>query len=100
MLIPMRISVLTAFRVCGPRSLAHLLCVVDFLQVHRYLLGRDSSAFQHMFSMPADGLSSPQNMEGCTDKNPIRLYGESVERFRALLSVIYDLYVSLSPTFV
>ena len=107
MLIPMRISVLTAFRVCGPRSLAHLLCVVDFLQVHRYLLGRDSSAFQHMFSMPADGLSGPQNMEGCTDKNPIRLYGESVERFRALLSVIYDLYVSLthfrltpSPTYL
>ncbi|RPD62269.1 hypothetical protein L226DRAFT_568929 [Lentinus tigrinus ALCF2SS1-7] len=69
-------------------------CVIrvedTLFRVHRYFLGRDSSAFQHMFSMPAEGMPL-QNMEGSSDENPIRLYGESVERFRALLSVIYDL---------
>ncbi|KAI0700363.1 hypothetical protein C8T65DRAFT_657830 [Cerioporus squamosus] len=73
-------------------------CVIrvedTLFRVHRYFLGRDSSAFQHMFSMPVDGMP-PQNMEGCSDKNPIRLYGESVEWFRALLSVIYDLPLQL-----
>ncbi|KAI0648190.1 hypothetical protein C8Q79DRAFT_954211 [Trametes meyenii] len=59
-------------------------------RVHRYFLGRDNSAFQHMYSMPGQGLTW-HNMEGCSDNNPIRLYGESAERFRALLSVIYDL---------
>lgn len=34
-----------------------------------------------------------QSVEGCSDENPIHLFGESVERFRALLSVIYDMYV-------
>ena len=43
-----------------------------------------------MFSI--DEVTS-RNTEGCSDENPIRLYGESVERFKALLSVIYDLYV-------
>ncbi len=52
-----------------------------------------------MFSMPTDTVP-PENTEGCSDKYPIRLYGESVERFRALLSVIYDLYVLRSATFV
>ena len=46
-----------------------------------------------MFSMPAQHHILSQDVEGCSDENPIRLYGESVERFRALLSVIYDLYV-------
>ncbi|PIL22421.1 hypothetical protein GSI_15109 [Ganoderma sinense ZZ0214-1] len=64
-------------------------------KVHRYFLGRDSSAFQHMFDMPAQSHVLSQNMEGCSDENPIRLYGESVERFRALLSVIYDLPLQL-----
>lgn len=43
-----------------------------------------------MFEMPTQ---SSHSMEGCSDENPIWLYGESVERFRDLLSVIYDLYV-------
>ncbi len=51
-----------------------------------------------MFSMPAQNHVLSQNMEGCSDENPIRLYGESVERFRALLSVIYDLYVQSLST--
>ena len=46
-----------------------------------------------MFSMPTGGLSPSQRVEGASDENPIPLFGESVERFRALLSVIYDLYV-------
>lgn len=61
------------------------------LEVHRYFLGRDSSAFQHMFSIPAPS----QDMEGCSDGNPIRLYRESVEHFRSLLSVIYELCVHI-----
>ncbi|KAI8994180.1 hypothetical protein BD414DRAFT_481654 [Trametes punicea] len=59
-------------------------------RVHRYLLGRDNSAFQHMFSMPTEAIPL-QNMEGYSDENPINIYGESAERFRALLSVLYDL---------
>ncbi|KAI0712029.1 hypothetical protein C8Q76DRAFT_622383 [Earliella scabrosa] len=47
-----------------------------------------------MFSIPLNEVTS-RNMEGCSDKNPIRLYGESVERFKALLSVIYDLPLQL-----
>ena len=62
-------------------------------QVHRYFLGRDSYAFEHMFSMPSEGSALSHNVEGCSDENPVQLFGESVERFRALLSVIYDLYV-------
>ena len=38
-----------------------------------------------MFNIPAGA----QGVEGRSDENPVRLYGESVERFRALLSVIY-----------
>lgn len=46
-----------------------------------------------MFSMPGAGGVPWQAMEGYSDDNPICLYGESVERFRALLSVFYALYV-------
>ena len=45
-----------------------------------------------MFSMPTPN-HIPSHVEGCSDDNPILLHGESVERFRALLSVLYDLYV-------
>ena len=40
--------------------------------------------------MPSD----TENVEGCSDENPIRLHGESPVCFRALLSVIYYMYVS------
>ncbi|KAI0631961.1 hypothetical protein C8Q77DRAFT_1059613 [Trametes polyzona] len=70
-------------------------CVIrvedTLFRVHRYFLGRDNSAFQYMFSMPVQGGASWHGMEGSSDDNPIRLYGESAERFRDLLSVIYDL---------
>ncbi|KAI0662005.1 hypothetical protein C8Q70DRAFT_1043238 [Cubamyces menziesii] len=59
-------------------------------RVHRYFLGRDNSAFQHMFSMPVRD-ASVSDAEGVSDDNPICLYGESAEHFRALLSVFYDL---------
>ena len=46
-----------------------------------------------MFETPAQShVHCLQSTEGCSDENPIWLYGESEERFRALLSVIYDLY--------
>ncbi|TBU31805.1 hypothetical protein BD311DRAFT_818508 [Dichomitus squalens] len=49
-----------------------------------------------MFSMPSESHALSRNiLEGCSDENPIRLYGESAERFRALLSVIYDLPLQL-----
>lgn len=40
--------------------------------------------------MPPD----TENVEGYSDENLIRLDGESAVRFHALLSVIYDMYVS------
>ena len=46
-----------------------------------------------MFNMPAQESTLSQNVEGCSDENPIWLHGESVERFRVLLSVFYDMYV-------
>ena len=49
-----------------------------------------------MFSLPAEGGILSPNMEGCSDERPIRLYGESVERFRIMLSVIYGMYVLAS----
>ena len=46
--------------------------------------------------MPLAGLP-PGTAEGCSDESPIRLYGESVERFRTLLSIFYALYVFPLP---
>ncbi|EIW59153.1 uncharacterized protein TRAVEDRAFT_122112 [Trametes versicolor FP-101664 SS1] len=70
-------------------------CVIrvedTLFRVHRYILGRDDSAFQHMFSMPAMSGVPWQAMEGYSDDNPIHLYGETAERFRDLLAVFYAL---------
>ncbi|KAH9847926.1 hypothetical protein C2E23DRAFT_846287 [Lenzites betulinus] len=69
-----------------------VLRVEDTLfRVHRYLLGRDGSAFQHMFSMPSGGALPWQCIEGASDDHPIRLHGEKADRFRDLLSLIYAL---------
>lgn len=46
-----------------------------------------------MFSMPVRDATFC-DAEGVSDHNPIQLHGESAERFRALLSVFYDLYVA------
>lgn len=56
--------------------------------MHRFILGRDSSAFENMFSMPRceDG-----SQEGHVDDNPILLEGEKVDDFAELLSVFYAL---------
>ncbi|TCD70158.1 hypothetical protein EIP91_004628 [Steccherinum ochraceum] len=71
-------------------------CVVRvgsaLFKVHKFLLARDASAFQDMFSMPSD--AEPDNTagplrEGGSDANPIVLYGETEDEFRILLSALY-----------
>ncbi|EPQ54673.1 hypothetical protein GLOTRDRAFT_130023 [Gloeophyllum trabeum ATCC 11539] len=60
---------------------------------------RDSSAFQHMFTFPA---GDKQLAEGSNDDYPVRLVGDTVDQFRALLSIMYALPPELqsynSPT--
>lgn len=67
-------------------------------RVHRFLLGRDNSAFEDMLSLPC---GRGKEAEGFTDSNPITLFGESPKNFRVLLSVLYalpmDLQVYSSP---
>jgi hypothetical protein len=63
-------------------------------QVHRFLLSRDTSAFQDMFNMPTDAKS---NAEGRNDEDPIVIYGDSAASFRALMWVLYALLVFLLP---
>jgi hypothetical protein len=62
------------------------------VQVHRFILSKDSSAFGNMFAMPAghgnDGLVLPR--EGSSDENPIVLQ-EDPDQFRALLWSLYAL---------
>ncbi|KAF8182323.1 hypothetical protein BJ912DRAFT_1124225, partial [Pholiota molesta] len=57
------------------------------VQIHRYLLVRDSSVFSDMFSMPQESGSSNQ---GITDEDPVVLHDE-VADFRALCWSIYAL---------
>lgn len=59
--------------------------------MHRFLLSRDSSAFENMFSMPSgiDGEGLPK--EGYSDDHPIVLEGESAVAFEALITVLYAL---------
>lgn len=58
--------------------------------MHKYLLGRDSSAFRDMFSFP--GGQTIQS-EGSTDEDPIVLYGDTPEQFTELCWVLYSLWV-------
>ncbi|KAJ7280350.1 hypothetical protein C8J57DRAFT_123943 [Mycena rebaudengoi] len=55
--------------------------------IHRFLLARDSSAFETMFQLP-QGTQSPQ---GSTDVDPIVLTGDTTEEFRALCWALYAL---------
>ncbi|KDQ62746.1 hypothetical protein JAAARDRAFT_701708 [Jaapia argillacea MUCL 33604] len=57
-------------------------------KVHRFLLARDSSAFQNMFSLPSDKKGVT---EGSKDDNPVFLPGDTPDQFRALLWVMYAL---------
>ncbi|KAH8104639.1 hypothetical protein BXZ70DRAFT_1005153 [Cristinia sonorae] len=72
-------------------------CVVrvggTLFKVHRFLLGRDASAFQDMFAMPPDAASTSGGAprEGSNDAHPIVLYGETEDEFRVLLSALYAL---------
>ena len=64
--------------------------------MHKFLLARDSSAFQDMFDLPGKDVpcqSDKSQIEGYADRNPILLQSESEENFRVLLSVLYALYV-------
>lgn len=70
-------------------------CVIrvesTLFRVHRFLLARDSSAFQDMFSLPVGDTRERVSQEGYSDHNPIHLCGETTDSFRALLSVLYAL---------
>ncbi|KAL0573256.1 hypothetical protein V5O48_008703 [Marasmius crinis-equi] len=68
-----------------------VLRVEDTLfKVHRYLLSRDGSAFEDMFSLDAIPSHSVVR-EGDSDENPIVLHGDKPEEFRALLWSLYAL---------
>ncbi|KAI0685619.1 hypothetical protein BC835DRAFT_1383097 [Cytidiella melzeri] len=58
-------------------------------KVHRFILSRDSSAFEHMFSV-SDQFMMEEGIDG-VDQPHTTLYGESVEKFRLLLSILYAL---------
>ncbi|KAK7040228.1 hypothetical protein VNI00_010034 [Paramarasmius palmivorus] len=58
-------------------------------KVHRYLLGRDGSAFEGMFSL--DHIRPSEETEGHSDENPIMLHGDTPDEFRALLWSLYAL---------
>ncbi|KAK7690136.1 hypothetical protein QCA50_006785 [Cerrena zonata] len=74
-------------------------CVIQventLFRVHKFVLARDSSAFQDMFSLPMDQSGScdqsPRFHEGTNDKNPIKLFGDTAEDFRIMLSLLYSL---------
>ncbi|KAF5350861.1 hypothetical protein D9758_010521 [Tetrapyrgos nigripes] len=61
-------------------------------KVHRYILARDGSAFENMFSLDAHVPSfSDSSREGCSDENPIVLHGDTPDEFRALCWSLYAL---------
>ncbi|TFK52351.1 hypothetical protein OE88DRAFT_1698157 [Heliocybe sulcata] len=61
-------------------------------KIHRFLLARDSSAFQNMFSFPTN---DKEVVEGSSDEYPVPLIGDTAEKFRVLLSVMYALPLEL-----
>lgn len=61
-------------------------------KVHRYLLSRDGSAFEGMFSLDQIRLNEESDgNEGDSDENPIVLHGDTPDEFRALLWSLYAL---------
>ncbi|KAF9254425.1 hypothetical protein L218DRAFT_938600 [Marasmius fiardii PR-910] len=58
-------------------------------KVHRYLLSRDGSAFEGMFSLEHVRPETPR--EGESDESPIILHGDKPEEFKALLWSLYAL---------
>lgn len=64
-------------------------------KVHRFLLSRDSSAFENMFSIPTGDSDRQATQEGFSDDIPIVLEGESASDFEALLTVLYALPAEL-----
>lgn len=78
---------------CALSCLTAVACSqTPYIQVHKFLLARDASAFQDMFSIPSDAeADSGPSREGRSDANPIVLYGETEDEFRILLSALYAL---------
>ncbi|GJE88459.1 BTB/POZ domain-containing protein [Phanerochaete sordida] len=64
-------------------------------RVHRFILSRDSSAFEDMFSMPTGSVGQELPKEGYSDDRPIVLEGEVASDFEALLAVLYALPAEL-----
>ncbi|KAI0345924.1 hypothetical protein BDW22DRAFT_1426547 [Trametopsis cervina] len=61
------------------------------MEVHRFILSRDSSAFEHMFGI-SDQRTDPQSStEGTNDRQPLMLFHETAENFKLLLSILYAL---------
>jgi hypothetical protein len=60
------------------------------IQVHKFLLSRDSSMFQDMFALPQASGSIDAEKEGSSDAKPLVL-PDTVKAFRALLWVLYSL---------
>ncbi|KAK7460552.1 hypothetical protein VKT23_009272 [Stygiomarasmius scandens] len=59
-------------------------------KVHRYILSRDGSAFEGMFSLD-DHVPLNGNKEGDSDENPIILHGDTPDEFRSLCWSLYAL---------
>ncbi|EKM51574.1 uncharacterized protein PHACADRAFT_261791 [Phanerochaete carnosa HHB-10118-sp] len=60
-------------------------------RIHRFILSRDSSAFEDMFCMPAGDDDRDLPREGYSDDHPIVLEGETASDFEALLVILYAL---------
>ena len=73
-----------------------LNCKVNFIQVHRFLLERDLSAFANMFSMPQGETALPHAL---TDENPLVLH-DDIDDFRALCWIIYALCENFHSLFL
>jgi len=59
-------------------------------KVHKAFLSRDASVFEGMFTLPQNP-DEDSEVEGVSDQQPITLFGDTVEQFRALLWILYAL---------
>ena len=73
----------------SPLFVCHPPCS-HLLQVHRFLLTRDGSTFENMFTLPSNG--GAIETQGLSDDNPIVLHDDPDE-FRALCWALYALWV-------
>jgi hypothetical protein len=67
----------------------------DIIQIHKFLLKRDSQVFRDLFSLPQPLASLDQGskpLEGECEEHPL-VFQDSVEDFRALCWALYARYV-------